>query len=114
MLLSEINSCDKNAYFLDIMQGEQFPFTVTADNDLDLSNSTAEFIVKDKIGGTLIFSLTTANGGLEITGQEILMNFSVSNTANIGDYVCQFTFTDSVTDIIVKSKIGNFKINPSL
>ena len=113
MLLSEINSSCDNSVFLSIMQGEEFDYTITADDDLDLSYSTALFIVRESLGGIIGFTLSTADETIVITGQEVLLKFrDVTNV--VGEFLCQFVFTDTVTGVIVKSNIAQFIIKESL
>ena len=113
MLLNEVNNTCDIPFLLDIMQGEINPIKIAvAIEELNLTNNTAQFLVKDSIDGVMIYDLTTENLGLVITGQTITMNFA--NTDIIGSFVCQFTFTDTITGITNKSQIGKFIIKQSL
>lgn len=96
------------------MQGEVFDYDVTVDPEIDISNSSIVFSVKDKLGGTEIFNLNTANNTITKVGQVLTMKISALVSATVGDFVCQFIFTDNTTNTVVKSQIGRFNIKQSL
>lgn len=52
---------------------------------VDLTGATARMVVKDKVGGTTLLTLTTANGGVEIdtVTNTVRLNVSATDTGSI-------------------------------
>ena len=72
-------------------QGRVWPAYVSGgalyyNTPIDLTGYTARMAIKDKVGGTVLHSLTTENGGLTINTitNTIFMSISSSDTASFG------------------------------
>ena len=68
---------------------------------MDLTGYTARLAVKDKIGGTVLLSLTTENNGIVIDNAKKTITLTVEATATD-----DFTWTRGVYDLELISPAG--------
>lgn len=68
---------------------------------MDLTGYTARLAVKDKIGGTVLLSLTTENGGIAIDNVAKTITLTIAATATD-----DFTWTRGVYDLELISPAG--------
>ena len=96
--LNEINPYDE--------QGNEWPAYVSGgflqyNTPMDLTGYTARLAVKDKIGGTVLLSLTTENNGIVIDNAKKTITLTVEATATD-----DFTWTRGVYDLELISPAG--------
>ena len=96
--LNEINPYDE--------QGNEWPAYVSGgflqyNTPMDLTGYTARLAVKDKIGGTVLLSLTTENGGIAIDNTKKTITLTVAATETD-----DFTWTRGVYDLEMVSPTG--------
>ena len=96
--LNEINPYDE--------QGNEWPAYVSGgflqyNTPMDLTGYTARLAVKDKIGGTVLLSLTTENGGIAIDNVAKMITLTVEATATD-----DFVWTRGVYDLEMVSPTG--------
>ena len=96
--LNEINPYDE--------QGNEWPAYVSGgfmqyNTPMDLAGYTARMAIKDKVGGTVLHSLTTENGGivLDNTAKTITLTVAATETDD-------FTWTRGVYDLEMVSGAG--------
>lgn len=96
--LNEINPYDE--------QGNEWPAYVSGgflqyNTPIDLAGYTARMAIKDKIGGTVLLSLTTENNGIVIDNAKKTITLTVEATATD-----DFTWTRGVYDLELISPAG--------
>ena len=96
--LNDINPYDE--------QGNEWPVYVSGgflqyNTPMDLTGYTARLAVKDKIGGTVLLSLTTENNGIVIDNAKKTITLTVEATATD-----DFTWTRGVYDLELISPAG--------
>lgn len=84
--INDINSADYSTY----TSGGYLQFFTP----VDMAGCTARRSIKDKVGGTVLLSLTTANGGLAIDNVAHTITETISATVTAG-----FTWKKGVTDL---------------
>ena len=87
-------------------QGNEWPAYVSGgflqyNTPMDLTGYTARLAVKDKIGGTVLLSLTTENNGIVIDNAKKTITLTVEATATD-----DFTWTRGVYDLEMVSPTG--------